>query len=175
MEKRCFKCNIEKPLSEFYKHVGMADGCLNKCKDCTKRDAKRDYYKNSQDDEWVKKERKRGRDKYHKYKYSIDSQKRKTYSNMYKLKYPEKVAAGRAVANLRKGIKDNLVNLHHWSYNLEHHRDVINMQLQDHAFLHRFIKYDQERMMYRGLDGVLLSTRQSHIDYLEYCDKNFER
>jgi hypothetical protein len=49
--KKCFKCETEKPLSDFYVHKAMADGHLGKCKDCTKRDvrayrrANRDHYR----------------------------------------------------------------------------------------------------------------------------------
>lgn len=38
--KTCFKCLEEKPLGAFYPHPKMADGHLNKCKKCTRTDAK---------------------------------------------------------------------------------------------------------------------------------------
>lgn len=44
--KRCFGCRETKPLEEFYAHKQMADGHLNKCKDCVKRDVQRRYRDN---------------------------------------------------------------------------------------------------------------------------------
>lgn len=44
--KHCFKCQIEKPLDAFYKQVGMRDGRLGKCKECTKADARQNRQAN---------------------------------------------------------------------------------------------------------------------------------
>lgn len=38
MIKKCFKCLLEKNVSQFYPNHRMKDGYLNKCKDCTKID-----------------------------------------------------------------------------------------------------------------------------------------
>lgn len=51
MEKQCFCCGLTKPISDFYKHPGMADGYLGKCKECQKANTKAarernpDYYR----------------------------------------------------------------------------------------------------------------------------------
>ena len=37
--KGCFRCGAEKPLTDFYKHKGMKDGHLGKCKPCSRADS----------------------------------------------------------------------------------------------------------------------------------------
>ena len=63
--KNCIICGEPKLLSAFYKHKAMADGHLNKCKECCKSQAKERERENRKNPEFVEKERSRGRDKYH--------------------------------------------------------------------------------------------------------------
>ena len=44
--KQCFKCKSVKSLKDFYKHPMMADGHLNKCKECTKKDVSKHRLEN---------------------------------------------------------------------------------------------------------------------------------
>ena len=46
MTKQCFKCGETKSLEDFYKHPRMADGHLNKCKECNKKDVSANYRSN---------------------------------------------------------------------------------------------------------------------------------
>ena len=166
MKKRCFKCGLEKPIEEFYKHPRMADGHLNKCKECAKKDVHENYDKNVEDPDYVEKERARGRDKHHRlYRgRKQNPEVKKRVMQQYRERYPEKdVAKARAV---RIPVQDGC-NRHHWSYNKEHRLDIIPLIPSEHMKLHRYMVYDQERMMYRTRDGVLLDTREAHLAYYE--------
>ena len=169
--KVCFKCEIDKPLSEYYAHKKMGDGHLNKCKDCTKLDVKKRSDELILDPKWVESEKKRGRDKYHRlgYKSKIDS----AAQERYRARYPEKKKARNASSSMKASEKGN--HLHHWSYNEEHYKDVIELNPKDHAKAHRFIVYDQERMMYRRFDSnILLDTKEAHESFIFECITNKE-
>lgn len=172
--KKCFKCNIEKPLSEFYTHKLMTDGHLGKCKSCTKNDTKKRIELLSNNPEWVQKEKDRGREKYHRLEYK--GRNRPTSEMKYRTmkkhneKYPEKAIARSRTSKLKPLIKGN--HLHHWSYNLEHATSVIELSISEHMTAHRFLIYDQERKMYRQLNGILLDTKQAHEDYINTIIKS---
>jgi hypothetical protein len=79
--KKCFKCNEEKELSEFYKHAAMADGHLNKCKVCTKKDAHQLRHNSSSREKILTYDRERG------------NRHKPGYLKEYREKYPKKYKA----------------------------------------------------------------------------------
>jgi hypothetical protein len=83
--KKCFKCNEEKPLSDFYKHAQMADGHLNKCKVCTKKDAHQLRHESDSREKILAYDRARGN------RHSA------SYLKDYREKYPNKYKAHQTV------------------------------------------------------------------------------
>lgn len=157
--KKCKDCFIERLPSDFYKGQG-------ECKICTRFRVKKrqDNLKLSSD--WVEKERARGREKYYRLNYKeAQKNKEKSYVLMatrnYRKRYPEK---NRATSLSQRIKREKGTHNHHWDYDSP--MDVINLTIKDHAKAHRFLKYDKFTHKYKTIDGVLLNSKESHLEYI---------
>lgn len=83
--KTCFKCGIEKPLNEFYKHKQMKDGHVNKCKECNKK--------------YVSEHRIKNIDRIRAYDRDRGNRQTTEYRDKYKRLYPNKYRAHTIVSN----------------------------------------------------------------------------
>lgn len=152
--KKCFKCGKIKSLDLFYKHPVMADGYLNKCKECAKKDSSKtradniNYYKEY--------DRKRGRLEHRKEanrNRPTDKNKKAESQRKYRKKYPYKSRAIRILTyNLKKGYIKKLpceacgclkVHAHHDDYNFP--LNVRWLCIDHHGALHR-IKNEEKRI-----------------------------
>lgn len=91
--KVCFKCGLLKPLEEFYKHPDTADGHLNKCKLCSRKDARQNYRKNEA--YYHEYDKKRGETLKRKRAASLNCKKNR-------LKYPDKNKARQRVYDAKR-------------------------------------------------------------------------
>lgn len=156
--KVCFKCLEEKELTEFYKHKGMSDGHLGKCKSCTVIDSKKTTELSTSTPEGLEKERKRHREKYSRLGYKnkqkeLDQSKLWTQTAKYK--------------NLSRKFKTPKgIELHHWNYNNEFLEDVFLLKAKQHKIAHNFLLLDMEKLIFTDLDGNYLDTKTKHLSYI---------
>ena len=130
----------------------MGDGHLNKCKDCTKKDAAENTAKKSHDIEWMEKQRIRGREKY----------RRLGYKDKYKRKHSEMSNVSRFYKKL--GLTLQGCELHHWNYNFL--KDVIAIPINIHRKLHNRLQFDESSKCFL-YNGVLLTSKQDHINLIK--------
>ncbi len=154
--KKCFKCENTKPLEDFYKHKGMTDGYLNKCKECAKIDSRNtrnnrlEYYREYDRGRSYAPHKIRARKKYHK-KY-VESGMQSLHTKRYKANNPQKcLAHSRVSCAIIKGVlvkpnkcsecnsESSYIAGHHTDYNKQ--LDVVWLCPQCHANKHR--KYPQ--------------------------------
>lgn len=156
-EKDCFKCKETKPLSEFYKHSGMSDGYLGKCKVCAKADVKfnrldkAEYYR-AYDRKRYREDPVRRESLFDLKNHPNRAQWKAKGDANYKRKYPERyearVMVGNAVRDGRLIRPDKCSKCgvectpqaHHESYEPEHWLDVAWLCVKCHCDRHNVLR-----------------------------------
>lgn len=162
VSKICFKCNIMKPLTDYYKHPATKDRLLGKCKSCTKKDAKDRTEINISIPEGLEKERERHRDKYHRLGYK-DIQKESNKNHPWKnCSIYKGLRRSKKYANL-----DRSFELHHWNYNNEYLEDIFILNIRSHKNLHNHLTLDVDKRLFYLKNGTYLDTREKHEDYIK--------
>jgi hypothetical protein len=159
--KVCFKCKVNKPLTDYYKHKGMSDGYLGKCKDCTKKDSKKRELELRKDINWCESEKTRQREKYKRLNYK---EKQKIWDKNKPWKNNSKYKGLSKKFKTPKGYE-----LHHWNYNNEYLEDVILMDVSSHRKLHKYLVLNIEKRIFNNLD-----TKKKHLDFIDSLELKYQ-
>lgn len=133
----------------------MADGHLNKCKSCCKKDARMHYKSKSKNVWFLEAERRRGREKYQRLNY--------------KEKYPpDPTKSFSATKNLHrnliaKGFDLYMKEAHHWNYNFPHQGFILSRT--SHKLIHRSLILDRISKCFL-FNGEMLDTMEKHKNYI---------
>ena len=130
--KTCRQCGLVKTLNDFYVHAQMADGYLNKCKDCVKLRVlenlknKADYYKEYDKKRAMLPHRVKAREDYQKTKNGKIAIKKahESYKKKFPMKYASHVIFNNAIRDgkIKKEFlcsecgSDNQIQGHHDDY-----------------------------------------------------------
>jgi hypothetical protein len=163
--KKCFKCNEERDLTEFYKHKGMLDGHLNKCKACTKKDVRSREEELRKDPNWLELERARHREKYARLNYK-DKQKLWDKDKVWK-----KTSTYKNLSQKFKTKKGQ--ELHHWNYSDDYLEDIFIMDRSEHRKAHKYILLNIEKRIFMSDEGEWLDTKEKHLEFLKSKGINF--
>ena len=187
--KVCSRCKKEKDYSKFHKQNRNPDGYKYECKDCAKersdeyinRPERKEYVKGYSankyieqmnkikcDDKLKKKYREMCKEKNKKY-YKVGNAVVNNAISKYRQTFPEKVRAKRRITYLKSIGELQAIDgydYHHWSYLEEHRSDVILLKRDQHKFIHTQMFYDKNYYQYRTIDGLLLDSRDKHIEYI---------
>jgi hypothetical protein len=164
METRvCKRCGIEKSIDEFYTRSDNNKLRDYTCKQCRKDKIHQNYLSKIEDDAYVEKERKRGREKYVRLGYN----KRKTNACSEKEKAYPSLRNARRYFNVTTSSD---MELHHWNYNVTDSVILLNRRL--HHRLHTSISLDlNEGIYYR--ESEKLDSLEKHLNVIKsVCEDN---
>lgn len=181
--KECTKCNIEKPLSEFYKDKIYKDGLQYKCKKCCKQQNKKYRQKNKDKiREYSKNYRVENKDKRREYNKQYNKENKdkiREYQNQYKEEIKEyqkqwrrenKEYQKQYQKQYRKQNKDKINEL---NKNYYKQRRLTDIEFKLHCYLRNRINQAIHTYNFKKEDTSIEELGCSIKEYVLYLESQF--